>query len=120
MELNHTDREMIKDITRMGVQASVLLKGVMLQKVNEDTLRWGLSELNAGDLMSTYAGRLLDRPDDVCLLNLLHLVYSLSGQLDFQLLEYGLDSLKDDLHEINASLNQIGERFDLGELALAN
>jgi len=49
----------------------------------------------------------------VHLLNLLHLTYSLEGQLDFQIREYGLDSLKDDLQEINFSLQQIGEKFDL-------
>jgi len=40
----------------------------------------------------------------------------LEGQLDFQIREYGMDSLKDDLQEINASLKQIGERFDLDGL----
>jgi hypothetical protein len=49
-------------------------------------------------------------------LNILHLVFSLDGQLDFQIAEYGLDSLKDDLQEINFSLQQIGEQFDLEEL----
>jgi hypothetical protein len=46
----------------------------------------------------------------------LHLTYSLEGQLDFQIREYGLDSLKDDLQEINFSLQQIGEQFNLEEL----
>lgn len=116
MDQNQTDQEMIKDITRMGVQTSVLLRGVMLQKVDEETLKWGLQELSPGDLMTKYFHVLVNRPDDVCLLNVLHLVSSLEGQLDFQIREYGLDSLKDDLHEINASLHQIGERFDLEEL----
>ena len=49
-------------------------------------------------------------------MNLLHLVYSLEGQLDFQIREYGLDSLKDDLQEVNFSLQQIGSQFDLEEL----
>jgi hypothetical protein len=117
MGLNHADQEMVKDITRMGVRASVLLKGVMLQKVDEETLRWGLQELAPGDLMGRYLPALMDRPEYVQLLNILHLVYSLDGQLDFQIREYGLDSLKDDLHEINFSLQQIGEQFDLQELA---
>jgi hypothetical protein len=52
----------------------------------------------------------------VYLLNLLHLTYSLEGQLDFQIREYGLDSLKDDLQEINFSLQQIGEKFNLEAL----
>ena len=56
---------------------------------------------------------LVNRPDCVHLLNLLHLVYGLNGQLDYQVREYGLDSLKDDLQEINASLQQVGEQFEL-------
>ena len=113
MELNQADQEMIKDITRLGVRTAVLLRGVMLQKVGRETLEWGLTELSAGDMMGKYFERLVDRPDWVHLLNLLHLTYSLEGQLDFQIREYGLDSLKDDLQEINFSLQQIGEKFDL-------
>jgi hypothetical protein len=113
MELSQTDQEMIKDITRLGVRTAVLLRGVMLQKVGRETLEWGLTELAAGDMMGKYIERLVDRPDWVHLLNLLHLTYSLEGQLDFQIREYGLDSLKDDLQEINFSLQQIGEKFDL-------
>jgi hypothetical protein len=113
MALNRTDQEMIKDITRLGVRAAVLLRGVMLQKVGRETLEWGLAELSAGDMMGKYFERLVDRPDWVHLLNLLHLVFSLEGQLDFQVSEYGLDSVKDDLEEINFSLQQVGERFDL-------
>jgi len=116
MELNQPDQEMIRDITRLGVRTAVLLRGVMLQKVGQETLEWGLSELAAGDLMGKYFERLVDRPDWVHLLNLLHLVYSLEGQLDFQVREYGLDSLKDDLQEINFSLQKIGEQFDLEAL----
>jgi hypothetical protein len=44
------------------------------------------------------------------------LVGSLQSQWEFQVSEYGLDSLKDDLHEINFSLQQIGEKFDFEEL----
>ncbi len=119
MGLNHADQEMVKDITRMGVRAGVLLRGVMLKKVDEETLRWGLQELASGDLMVKYMPVLVDRPEYVQLLNILHLVFSLDGQLDFQIREYGIDSLKDDLHEINFSLQQIGEQFDLQELAQA-
>jgi hypothetical protein len=116
MALGQTDQKMIKDITRLGVRTAVLLRGVMLHKVGRETLEWGLSELAAGDLMGKYFERLVTRPDWVHLLNLLHLVYSLEGQLDFQISEYGLDSLKDDLQEINFSLQKIGEKFDLDEL----
>ena len=119
MGLNQADQEMVKDITRMGIRAGVLLRGVMLQKVDEETLRWGLQELAPGDLMGRYMPVLLDRPEYVQLLNILHLIFSLDGQLDFQIREYGLDSLKDDLQEINFSLQQIGEQFDLQELAQA-
>jgi hypothetical protein len=119
MELEPRDKEMVQDITRMGVRTAVLLRGVMLQKVDADTLRWGLSEINPDQLMEKYmAGpnSLANRPDCVHLLNLLHLIYSLNGQLDYQIQEYGLDSLKDDLQEINVSLRQVGEQFDLESL----
>ena len=119
MELEPRDKEMIQDITRMGVRTAVLLRGVMLQKVDADTLRWGLSEINPDQLMEKYmAGpnSLAHRTDCVHLLNLLHLVYGLNGQLDYQIQEYGLDSLKDDLQEINVSLRQVGEQFDLESL----
>jgi hypothetical protein len=117
MDLNHTDQEMVKDVTRLGVHAGVLLRGVMSKKVDEETLRWGLQELASSDLMAKYLPVLLNRPKYVQLLNILHLIVSLDGQLDFQIEAYGLDSLKDDLHEINFSLQQIGEQFDLQELA---
>ncbi len=117
MVLNHEDQEMVKEITRMGVRAGILLRGVILQKVDKETLHWGLQELAPGELMSRYMPMLVERPEYVQLLNVLHLVYSLDGQLDFQIAEYGLDSLKDDLQEINFSLQQIGEQFDLQELA---
>ncbi len=113
MELNQTDREMVKDITRLGVRTAVLLRGVMLQKVGRETLEWGLTELAPGDVMDRHFHRLVDRPDWVYLLNLLHIIVSLEGQLDFQIREYGFDSLKDDLQEINFSLQMIGEQFDL-------
>ena len=45
MGLHPADQEMVKDITRTGVRAGVLLRGVILQKVDEETLRWGLREL---------------------------------------------------------------------------
>ena len=115
-DLNTADREMVQDITRMGMRTSVLLRGVMLQKVDEATLRWGLQELAPGDLMNRYLPALVHRPELVPLLNILHLTFSLEGQLDFQIAEYGFDSLKDDLQEINFSLQQIGEQFNLGEL----
>ena len=117
MDLNLADQEMVKEITRMGVRAGVLLRGVILQKVDEETLRWGLRELAAGDLLGKYMPILINRPEYAHLLNILHLTYSLDGQLDFQIAEYGLDSLKDDLQEINFSLQQIGEQFDLQQLA---
>lgn len=117
MALNQANHNMVKDITRMGLRAGVLLRGVILQKVDEETLRWGLQELATGDLMDRYMPVLVNRPEYVQLLNLLQLTYSLDGQLDFQIEEYGLDSLKDDLQEINFSLQQIGEQFDLEELA---
>jgi len=119
MDLNQADRGMIKDVTRMGVRASVLLRGVMLKKVDRETLEWGLRELAVSDLMDKYFQNLVDRSECVDLLNLLHLVYSLEGQLDFQIREYGLDSLKDDLQEINFSLQQVGEHFDLDEIRAA-
>ena len=119
MDLPETDLSMVKDITRMGVRTAVLLKGVMLKKVDRETLEWGLKELAVCTLMDKYFQRLIDRPDYVDLLNLLHLAYSLEGQLDFQIREYGIDSLKDDLHEINFSLQQIGGKFDFAEIRAA-
>ena len=119
MDLPETDLSMVKDITRMGVRTAVLLKGVMLKKVDRETLEWGLKELAVRTLMDKYFQRLIDRPDYVDLLNLLHLAYSLEGQLDFQIREYGIDSLKDDLHEINFSLQQIGGKFDFAEIRAA-
>src|SRR5512138_3322278 len=104
------DREMIEDITRLGVRAAVLLRGVTLKKVDRETLAWGLSELHAGGLLERYFPRLIERPEDVDLLNILHLVYSLEGQLDFQIEEYGLDSVKDDMQELNASLQAVSAR----------
>ena len=111
-----TDMAMIRDITRMGVRAAVLLRGVMLQKIDRPTLEWGLQELSVGDLLDRYFHVLVEIPQNVHLLNLLHIVYSLEGQLDFRVREYGLDSLKDDLNEINFSLQQIGEHYRLDEL----
>jgi hypothetical protein len=119
MELEQSDQEMLKDIVRMGVRAAVLLRGVMLQKVDRETLEWGLQEISPSELMDKYFQRLVQHPEYVQLLNLLHLVYSLEGQLDFQIREYGLDSLKDDLQEINFGLHQIGEQFDLEQLQQA-
>jgi hypothetical protein len=116
MDLTHEDREMVKEIIRAGVRAAVLLRGVMLQKVNRETLAWGFEELGASSLMAQYFPHLIDRPNLVDLLNILHLVSSLESQWEFQVSEYGLDSLKDDLQEINFSLQQIGEKFDFEEL----
>ena len=110
MGLAQEDREMVQDITRLGIRTAVLLKGVMLQKVDQPTLEWGLRELSAAETMERYFPRLIQKEEYTYLLNLLHMVYSLDGQLDYQVKEYGLDSLKDDLQEINFSLQQIGER----------
>ena len=101
------DQEMIEDITRLGLRADVLLRGVMVKKVDRDTLEWGLGELNPSALLDKYFPRLIEKSEHVHLLNILHLVYSLEGQLDYQIQEYGLDSVKDDLQEINLSLQQV-------------
>jgi hypothetical protein len=108
-----SDRDMVEEVTRLGVRAAVLLRGVMLQKVDQETLEWGLGERHVPELFERYFQRLVDRADCVPLLNILHLVYSLEGQLDYQIREYGIDSLKDDLAEINSSLQQIGELMEL-------
>lgn len=119
MTQDPAERQMVEEITRMGVRAAVLLRGVMLQKVDRETLEWGLGQLGAGQLMERHFAHLVERPGSVDLLNLLHLVCGLEGQLDYQIREYGLDSLKDDLQEINGSLARIGEVFDLDELRRA-
>lgn len=116
MDSTGPDMAMVKEITRMGLRAAVLLRGVMLQKIDRPTLEWGLNELAVKDLMERYFPKLIGDAANVHLLNLLHLVYSLEGQLDFQIREYGLDSLKDDLQEINFSLQKIGNQYPLEEL----
>lgn len=107
------EEAMIEEITRMGIRAAILLRGVILQTVDRETLEWGLREIAAASLMEKYVDRILGHPECIHLFNLLALVFSLEGQLDYQIQEYGMDSLKDDLEEINASLRQIGEQFDL-------
>jgi hypothetical protein len=104
-----TDQEMIDDITRLGMRAVVLLRGVAVKKVDREILEWGLEELRPAELLEKYIARRVEKPEHAPLLNILHLVYSLEGQLDFQIREYGLDSVSDDLQEINASLNQVAE-----------
>ncbi|MBI5014382.1 MAG: hypothetical protein HZB55_02680 [Deltaproteobacteria bacterium] len=111
-----SDREMIEDVTTLGIRAAVLLRGVMVRKVNRETLEWGLRELNPSEALQRYFPRLVECTEYVDLLNILHLLYGLEGQLDYQIREYGFDSLKDDLAEINFSLNQIGEKFDLPQV----
>ncbi len=113
MDVDGADRRMIEEVMLAGLRAAVLLRGVMLQRVDRETLEWGLAELRAGELMERYLPRLVEKPEWVDLLNILHLLYSLEGQLDYQIREYGIDSLKDDLQEINASLHGIGGLFDL-------
>ena len=120
MGIEQGDHDMVRDITRLGIRAAVLLKGVMLQKVDRQTLEWGLRELSVGAVMDKYFHRLVQDEDYTYLLNLLHMIYSLDGQLDFQVQEYGMDSLKDDLQEINFSLQQIGEQFNLEQLKQVN
>jgi hypothetical protein len=115
-----SDRQMIEDVTRLGIRAAVLLRGVMLRKVDRETLEWGLREIGPAGLMERYVTDLVERPEYVDLLNILHLVYSLEGQLDYQIREYGLDSLKDDLAEINFSLQRIGERFEIPQVQAVN
>ena len=110
------DREMISEITQMGLRAAILLKGVIIQKVDRGTLEWGLQEINASSLMNKYAARISNNPDYVQLFNLLALVSSLEDQLDYQIREYGIDSLKDDLEEINTSLRSVGLQFDPNQL----
>lgn len=116
MGLNEANREMVAEITQMGMRAAVLLKGVMIKKVNRETLEWGLGEINATSLLNKYVETVRANPEYVQLLNLLALVSSLQEQLDYQIREYGIDSLKDDLEEINASLRLVGEEFDLSQL----
>lgn len=112
MGTNEADREMISEISQMGMRAAILLKGVIIQKVDRGTLEWGLQEINASSLMNKYADRIIANPEYVQLFNLLALVSSLEDQLDYQIREYGIDSLKDDLEEINTSLRSVGLQFD--------
>ncbi len=108
-----TDPEMIEDITRLGVRAAVLLRGVTIKQVDRETLEWGLKELRPAELLEKYFPRLVEDPENAHLLNILHIVYSLEGQLDFQIQEYGLDSVKDDLQELNVSLQQVTQAHPL-------
>ncbi len=101
-----SDREMAQEITRLGMRAAVLLRGVAVKKVDRETLAWGLAELRPAELLERYFARLVERPEHVHLLNILHLVHGLAGQLDWQIQEYGLDSVKDDMQELNLSLQQ--------------
>jgi hypothetical protein len=110
------DRDMIEEVTRLGIRASVLLRGVMVRKVDRGTLEWGLGELKPLEALEKYFPRLVGNPEYVDLLNILHLLYGLEGQLDYQIQEYGIDSLKDDLAEINFSLNQVGEKLELPQV----
>lgn len=112
MVINEADREMIADITKMGMRAAILLKGVMIKKVDRGTLEWGLQEISASSLMNKYVNRITANPEYTQLFNLLALVSSLEDQLDYQIREYGIDSLKDDLEEINTSLRSVGLQFD--------
>jgi hypothetical protein len=116
MVLNEANREMISDIVQMGMRTAILLKGVMIKKVNHETLEWGLHEINASALLNKYVETLRANSEYVQLFNLLALVSSLEGQLDYQIQEYGIDSLKDDLDEINTSLRLVGNQFDLSQL----
>jgi hypothetical protein len=116
MALDEANREMVEDITRVGMRAAILLKGVIIREVNRETLEWGLGEINASALLDKYADRVTANPEYVQLFNLLVLVSSLEGQLDYQITEYGMDSLKDDLDEINTSLRLVGTQFDLSRL----
>jgi hypothetical protein len=116
MGMSEADRDMIVEITQMGMRAAILLKGVLIKKVDRGTLEWGLQEINASSILSKYADRVTANPEYVQLFNLLALVSSLEDQLDYQLQEYGIDSLKDDLEEINTSLRSVGEQFDLTQL----
>ncbi len=109
-----SDREMAEDIVRMGVRAAVLLRGVLVKKVDGETLAWGLRELRPSALMERYFNRLIESAEHVHLLNILHLVYSLEGQLDYQIREYGLDSVKDDMQELNASLQLAASLHPVG------
>ncbi len=113
------DREMAEEIVRTGVRAAVLLRGVMVKKVDRETLAWGLAELRPSELMEKYFPRLIESPEHVHLLNILHLLYSLEGQLDYQIREYGLDSVKDDMQELNASLQRAASRDPVDPVAPA-
>ena len=116
MGLNEANREMIAEITQTGMRAAILLKGVLLKKVNRETLEWGLQEINASVTLEKYVETLRANTEYVQLFNLLALISSLENQLDYQIREYGIDSIKDDLEEINASLRLVGEQFDLSQL----
>jgi len=116
MGMNEADRDMIMEITQMGMRAAILLKGVIIKKVDRGILEWGLQEINASSILSKYAARVTANPEYVQLFNLLALVSSLEDQLDYQIQEYGIDSLKDDLEEINTSLRSVGEQFDLTQI----
>lgn len=116
MGINEADREMIAEITQMGLRAAILLKGVIIKKVDRGTLEWGLQEINASSLMNKYVDRITVNPEYVQLFNLLALISSLEDQLDYQIQEYGIDSLKDDLEEINTSLRSVGLQFDPNQL----
>jgi hypothetical protein len=120
MALDEADLEMVGDIAQMGMRAAILLKGVMIREVNRETLEWGLGEIKASALLEKYGNRVTANPEYVQLFNLLVLVSSLEGQLDYQISEYGIDSLKDDLEEINTSLRLIGTQFDLSQLQQAH
>ncbi len=117
MTERETDREMVEDVTRLGVRAAVLLRG-------SDAPEGGPGDPGVGPRRAAgrRAARAVLRPCSgsarsswTCSTSSTS-CYGLEGQLDYQIQEYGFDSLKDDLQEINGSLTRIGERFDLDEL----
>lgn len=93
--------------TEVGERALDAFRQFTREQISAAELQARLRELEAGSIMASYWDLLTSSPENVPCFEILQLLDSLGGEMEYQVERYGESSLWDDLEELQRALRRI-------------
>lgn len=102
--------ELDRLVITVGEQALALFRQFTREQISAMELQARLRELEAGTIMARYWDVLTSDPESVPSFEVLQLLSSLEGEMEYQVQRYGESSLWDDLKELQLAMRRIRAR----------